>query len=199
MAKYQPTPELEFQHPWINKPDTKYNDDGLYHVDGIGSDSDEDVMALKALIDEATDKAWDEMTAEMAPKEVKQYGRVYPYEIDEDDDGNPTGYIKFGFKQNAQIKTPKGVKHIKIEIRDADDEVVDVPVFGGTLGRIMFSMRAIKVASSKKIGVRLDFAKVQLIKLAEGSGGGGFGKVEGGYKGTPKGASSQDEGDGDDY
>ncbi|MNW14641.1 hypothetical protein D3C71_2129200 [compost metagenome] len=49
-------------------------------------------------------------------------------------------------------------------------------------------MRKIIMSSDKKVGVRLDFAKVQITKLVNG-GGGGFGAVEGGY--VSEGTASQ--------
>lgn len=198
MAKYFPSPIGEFEYPWINTPDVKYNKDGLFHVDLIlGGQEAQD---FKALCDTYVDDAWERLTADMLPKDVKKFGKVYPYEVDEDDDGNPTGYIKFGFKQNHKIKISKGpqagtVKKVYIEVRDSEDDVVDAQIFDGTEGRVMYAPRDIKVASSMKIGARLDFAKVQVIKLAEGSGGsGGFGAVEGGYKGKPKADPGQHEG-----
>jgi hypothetical protein len=185
MAKYFISPLGEFIHPWFNTPDTKYNADGLYHTDHIPA-SDEEAEALARKIEQAAQAALQEHTQEMKPGEAKKWSLALPYERVEDDEGNPTGQIRFTYKQNAKIpsdKEPSGHKDIKIELRDSDDNIISVAVWNGSEGRIMFSMRPITVASTKKVGIRLDFAKVQVTKLKRGSGGGsrGFGAVEGGY------------------
>lgn len=148
MAKYFPTPILEADYPWINNADTEFNKEGLFHVDGIGRLEDPDVQALKDRIDAHVDASWDEEIEKVPAKDRKKYSKIYPYELDEDDDGNPTGYIKFLFKQNASIKTRDGVKKVTIEIRDSNDEPTDVSIFGGSELRIMASLRTIKVSSS---------------------------------------------------
>lgn len=193
MARYDVSPALDFRYPWINKADTEYNKDGLFHVDGVGRLADQEIIDLKASLDEAVDKAFADLTKDMKPGELKKWSKLYPYEMDEDDEGNETGYIVFKFKQNAKIKLKDGsTKNVKIGIRDSDDKLVSAQVFNGTIGRVMYSERAIKVASSFKIGVRLDFAQVQIIELASGSGG-GFGKVEGGFKGEASSKPAEDE------
>lgn len=189
MAKYRVSPIGELKHPWINKADIKFNANGLFHSGLIVGGKE--AQDLKEAIDASVEEAFAELTDKMQPKDVKKYSKFYPYEVDEDDDGNPTGYIVFDFKQNATI----GEKKISIEIRDSEDKVVNVPIYGGTEARIMFSPRAIKMDGTKQIGVRLDFAKVQVVKLASGSGGTGFGAVEGGYKAPEGGATAAPSGE----
>ena len=167
---------------WINKPDTKYNADGLYSVDQLleGQAAEN----LKAKIRGAAEAALNEHIDEMKPGEAKKWSLYVPFQDEEDEDsGEPTGRTVFNYKQNAKITLRDGTKKdIKIEIRDAADKVIDKPVFGGSEGRILFSMRPIVMVSTKQVGVRLDFAKVQVTKLQKGSGSSrGFGAVEGGY------------------
>ncbi|MCC5780561.1 hypothetical protein H7H48_15980 [Nitratireductor sp. B36] len=207
MAQFNISPSLEFLHPWINKPDTEFNENGLYHVDGLGEGPE--VEALKKIITAAAEAALAEHTQEMKPGEAKKWSVYVPFEDEEDDEGNPTGRTKFTFKQNAKIKSAKeesGFKDVKIEIRDSKDKVVEVQVWSGTIGRIMFSMRPIVMVSSKQAGVRLDFAKVQIIKLKQGSASSrGFGAVEGGFEagvedqgfGSAPDSGSQDDTGGD--
>lgn len=171
-----------FLYPWINKPDTKYNDDGLYACDLVleGKEAND----LKAKIDGAAKAHLNEHTDEMKPGVAKQWELYVPYDEELDETtGEPTGRTIFHFKQNAKIRLKDGsVKDIKIEIRDAADNIINKQVFGGSEGRILFSMRGIVMSSTKKAGVRLDFAKVQVTKLQQGTGGGrGFGAVDGGY------------------
>jgi hypothetical protein len=177
MAKtFNISPRGPFLHPWINRPDTKYNEDGLFHVDQVVSG--EPGRKLADRIKAAAEKALAEHVDEMKPAEAKKWSLYLSDEELEDDDGNSTGDIKFAFKQNRVIPLKDGgTKTVDIEIRDAKDNIVDAKVFGGTEGRIMFSMRPIVMQQAKEVGVRLDFFKVQVIKMAERKGA-GFGAVD---------------------
>lgn len=199
---YHISPIGPFQHPWINKPDTKFNADGLYSVDLIleGKQAED----LKAKIDGAVKQAFAEHTDEMKPGIAKQWSEYAPYQDETDDDGEPTGRTIFNFKQNAKIKLKDGsTKDIQIEIRDAADKVIRKAVYSESEGRILFSMRPIVMTSSKQVGVRLDFAKVQVTKLVQGGGGRGFGAVDGGYVADGEeqsfGSASQGDDEGGDY
>lgn len=198
MAEFFITPAGEFIYPWINRADTQFNEEGIYKVD-LALDG-ADAEKLKAKIEGAAKQALNEHIAEMKPGQAQKWKLYLPYENEVDNEtGEPTGRTLFHFKQNAKIKTKDGgVKDIAIEIRDSKDNTVDVNIWAGTVGRIMFSMRPITIASTSKAGVRLDFAKVQIIKLQQGSGSSrGFGDadVDDGFV-----ASSEDAGfgEGDD-
>ena len=206
MASFHISPIGVLNHPWINKPDTKFNADGLFHTEhGVKGKPGED---LAAKIEQAAKAALAEHVQEMKPAEAKKWDLYLPFEREEDDDGNPTGTIMFSYKQNAKIKSakePSGFKDVTIEVRDSKDNVIDVAIWDGSEGRIMFSMRPIVMVSTRKVGVRLDFAKVQITKLVQGGGSSrGFGAVEDGYvaddsdKGfgsVPKGDASDNQGE----
>lgn len=189
MAQYHVSPIGTFNHPWVNKPDTKFNADGLFTVDLSLKGETAETLAKK--IEGASLAAFNEHVAELKPADAKKWSQYNPFERVEDDDGNATGEIVFSFKQNRLIKLRDGsTKTIAIEIRDAADRVIDKAIYSGSEGRILFSMRPIVMTSSKQVGVRLDFAKVQVTKLQQGGGASrGFGKVEGGYE-----ADSADQG-----
>lgn len=199
MATIFLSPIGEFEHPWINKPDTKFNDDGLFKVDLILSGKD--AQELKRKIDGASLAALNEHIDTMPPGKAKKWSAYHPYEEVEDDEGNLTGEIKFFFKQNRIINLRDGgTKEVSIEVRDSQDKVIEVNIFGGSEGRIMFSTRAITMQSAHQVGVRLDFYKVQITKLAKSSSGGkGFGAVEGGYQSEAEdagfGSTDEDAGD----
>lgn len=176
---YKPSPIGIAGYPWLNKADTKYNAEGVFKTD-LWVEGPE-AQAYKEYLDREAEKAFEEETADMAPAERKKWRIYVPYEVEEDDQGNPTGRIKFSFKQNATINVEGVPKKIAIAIFDAADKEVHTPIFGGSTIRVMARPRNTKIAASKQAGVKLDFLKVQIIKVAERKAESGFGAVEGGY------------------
>jgi len=167
---------------WINKADTKFNDLGVFklplRVEGT------DALRFKEQIDAAAQAYFDEQTADMKPADARKQNLYVPYEEEEDDEGNKTGAIVFDFKQNETIRLKSGEeKKVQIAIKDSKNKDLNKPLFPGTVLRTMFAFRGIKVAGTKQIGVRMDFAAVQVFKLGEGKskGFGNFGELAGGY------------------
>lgn len=179
-STYQPSPFGTGQHLWVNKPDTKFNDAGVFKAPILLTGAK--AQKFKEEVDAQAQAFFDEITADMTPGERKKWSVYYPYEELEDDQGEKTGAIVFHFKQNATIKLRDGTtKTVKIGIQDSAGKDMHKPLFFGTELRTMFAYRAIKMVSTKQAGARLDFSMVQVIKLGTGSGGKGFGAVEGGY------------------
>lgn len=195
---YRPSPVGEVIHGWINRPDTKFNEEGVFKVDLklSGKVAEEE----KANADRLSQEYFDEQTADMTAGERKKWSLYVPYVVLEDDDGNPTGDIEFHYRQNATIKVrDKEPKKVVIGIYDADEKDLDKPIFSGTMLRVMYAPRGIKMVSTKQLGVRFDFSGVQVAKLATGSGGGSkFGKMEGGYSQANEQDSGEDHDSGTD-
>ncbi len=180
-SKYKQSPVGIARHAWVNRPDTKYNADGLYHVELVLQGTEAET--LKAEIDALVDAAFtsEAELAGLKPAEAKKWGKYYPYEVEEDDNGAPTGYIVVRFKQNAKIKLKDGgIKVFKVGIRDRANKPTEDNVFGGATVRVMYAPRSVKLATAKQFGVRLDFSMVQLIKSAPMTGG-GFDEVDEAY------------------
>lgn len=185
MAKstYYDSPFGVAVYPHLNKPDSKFNADRPLYKTGLRLEG-EAAQRMKEKVDEAAQAAFDEFMEEgdgkgMTPGERKKLSVYHPYTVEEDDNGNPTGAIVFDFKQNAQIKLRDGtVKDIVIGVYDAAGKEMHKLVRGGSEIRVNYSMRPIPMKSLKQVGVRLDFSRVQVRKLAEGNGG-GFGAVDG--------------------
>lgn len=171
-------------YPHITKPDTKFNDDGLFKVSLRLEGKDAETM--KARLDAAAEAAFKDFMengdgADLKPGEQKKFSVYKPYVEEEDDEGNPTGSILVQFKQNAVIKLRDGtVKHVQIGIYDADNKPApNVDIWGGSVIRVKFAMRDIVMKSLKQVGVRLDFSLVQVKKLATGGqGDSGFDAIE---------------------
>lgn len=177
-SKYIISPRGELRYPWLNKPDTKFNDDGIYKTDLVLDDSSAE--KLKDTITRAAEAALAKHVEDLPPAKAKKFEVYLPFEEELDEDsGEPTGSTIFKFRQNAVIRLKDGdTKDIKIELRDSKDNVMDKAVWDGSEGRIMFSMRTIVIASTSKVGVRLDFYKVQIAKMASGTGSKGFGAID---------------------
>lgn len=179
-AKYKITPPGEVIHPWINKPDTKFNADGLFKANLALTGAE--AAKLQEYIDAEIETAYAELTKDMTAKERNAYKKVAPYEVETDDDEKPTGRTIFHFKQNAKIKLKDGTtKDISIGIYDSKDNETKAPIGGGSVLKVMFTVRPFKHVSQKAISVRLDFAKVQIVSLKTFSASAGFGAVEGGF------------------
>lgn len=178
--KFSPFGQSVFPH--VNKPDTKFNEAGIYKTGLVvgGPEGDAWIEGLK----ESAEAAFNEHMDTIPAKDRKNWSVYYPYEEDADDEGNATGYYKADFKQNAQIKLKDGtVKDIQIGIWDSKNKVVRKPVYGGSEIRVKYAERVIVIASPKKVGIRLDFSDIQVKKLetAGKRNGAGFGTVEDGY------------------
>lgn len=168
MTDFYESPRGEFHYPWLTKPDTQFNDDGLYKVGLIVSGDNAD--ALKAKIEAASQAALDEHTEDMTSAKRKKWSLYVPFEDYEEEDGSSEGRTVFNFKQNAIIKKRDGdTIDVQITMYDAKGNEVEINVFSGTIGKVMFSMRPIVMASSFKCGVRLDFFQVQIIKPSKGN------------------------------
>jgi hypothetical protein len=180
-SRYRQSPVGIARFAWVNRPDVKYNQDGVYHTALVleGEEADKFRTELDALAEEG----FKETTADLTPAERKKWNKYVPYEVEEDpDNGNPTGRIIFKFKQNAKVRLHDGtVKAINIGIRDSKNKEITADVWGGSTIKVLWAPRTVKVTGTKQAGVRMDFCMVQLIKPADRQGGGGFDEVENGY------------------
>lgn len=173
---YKVSPRGTAVHPWVNKPDTKYHTDGLYHTGlAVGG---ADAHDFKAEIDALVNDAYTYQTRDMPKGEAKKWGLYHPYTDVLDEDGNPTGETVFKFKQNANIRMPDGsVKTFVMGVRDAKDKATNAEVWAGAIIRVMWSARNSKIVASHQFGLRLDFSMVQLIQPAASTRG--FGETDG--------------------
>ncbi len=196
--EFSPFGEAKF--PWINRPDVKFKADGEFKVDLRLKLSDPGVPQFKDKLDAAAQAAFDEQTAELTPRDRKNAKLQLPYDVEEDEEGNPTGYIVVKFRQNAVIviRKTKERKDILVGIKDMQNRDVKKPVFGGSVLRVAYTARPIKVVSSASYGVRLDFAAVQIKQMAERGAGGrdfGFGTGEGYSESDDEADRMEDEAD----
>jgi hypothetical protein len=184
-------------YPYLNKADdqpingnpqtpafkcqVRYPEDEIGEVTILGAEPTGET--LKELIDRLVDESWDALYEDIPAKYKKKAQKVYPYEEDVDDAGDPTGTITFRFKQNETIKVNGEVRKVKIGIFDAKRKEVKKMVATGSEGKIRFTTRNYGMVQGKDyiVGITLDFNAAQVLKLEEygGSNANGFGEEEG--------------------
>lgn len=169
---------------WVNldKPDTKYKDEGEYRVALLLKGKE--AAALKAKIDGVITQAVAD--AKMNPDNAKYLKKGgagvkatedLPYRPDTDKEGNETGYTQFRFKARASGKRKDGsVWTFKPRAFDNLGQPVDltkVNVWGGTEMRVAYEMSpyGVREYSPKMgVGVSMKFSAVQILKLKTGGG-----------------------------
>jgi len=183
------SPAGEAVYPYLNKPDSA-DINGQPQTPAfkcrlrLGAESAEGIK-LRGIIDGLVDAAWDERFEDLAPKYKKVAEKVYPYEEELDDAGEPTGTLLFNFKQNASLKLKSGeIVNVKIDLFDATKKRITSNVGGGSIVKIAFTHRTYGMVSGKQfnIGISLDFTGVQVLELVEFGGGSadgyGFGEED---------------------
>ena len=181
---YQISPWGVAQYPWLTKADTKFDDGGVFKFDLVLGGAD--AIKFKEEVDSEAAKALEryfetDEGKKVAPKLRKEWKAYSPLKVDTDDqEGDPTGYVVFKFKQKQTLRLKDGTtKLVKIGVKDASGKKeVTKPVFGGSELRAMFTFRDIVMKADKQVGVQLAFAQVQVRKLAEPQGQ-GFEEAEG--------------------
>jgi hypothetical protein len=153
--------------PKLNAPDYKFNVDGEYKttLKIEASKSQDLIKQLEGLRD-----AYRDEEAKSNPK-VAKYDLAPVYEEEEDDQGNLTGFNLFKFKQKAKITTRRGDMEMKVALYDSNKTPTDATVTGGSTIRVAASAYTYAMPSTRRVGVSLRPSAIQIIQLAQGSGG----------------------------
>lgn len=178
------TPTGIAMYPWLNKPDTKFDPDGLYHVNlKFEKESPELEFLLKDL-----EKMLDDYYQAVCdnPKYAKFKSKIQKADIFEEDD---EGFKILKFKQKAVIKSVKGTFNAKIALFDSKGKPSKDTVGGGSQIKVCFSAIPYFVPSTKTVGLTLRPVAIQIISLQSVNGGSaesyGFKTEEDGYEYTP--------------
>lgn len=169
------------EYPHIEEPDTKFDENGLYHVNLIlNKDACETLIeSLEADLNsfENNDPKIQEAKAKRRPINVADI-----YEDLED------GTIRLKFKQKAtyQRKSDGKTMNIKIPVFDAKGKpITDTKIGGGSKLRICFTANPYYMPATKTCGLSLRLVAVKLIELKEYGANNaeayGFGEEEDGY------------------
>ena len=170
------------KYPWLSRPDTQFNADGVYKVNLLipAAEASELCKALDKAADEAVAIA---QAAAKSPAIAKTVKRAEPYGPALDDQGEDTGNIEFKFKMNAKVTFKDGtVKPMKPFFFDAKGKPLAIcpNVYGGSGLKVNFSPAPYFAAASKTAGVSLRINAIQIIDLVTSGGGNasGFGFAE---------------------
>jgi hypothetical protein len=176
------TPKGIAKYPWLSRPDTQFNADGVFKVNLLipAAEASELCAALDSAADEAVVLA---RAAAKSPAIAKTIKRAEPYGPALDDQGEDTGNIEFKFKMNAKVTFKDGtVKPMKPLFYDAKQKqlLICPNVYGGSVLKVNFTAAPYYAAVSKTAGISLRINAIQIVELVTGGGGSatGFGFAE---------------------
>lgn len=188
------TPKAPAIWPKLNEPDTKYDADGVYEVKLAFAGDDAGFLAMKAkiegVIDAEFDKKVKELTEDGKAAVAKKLSKVYPFNPEEDEDGEETGRVILKFKMKASGVSKKTGKPWKRspDIFNARGNLLKHPpaIGGGSILKVSFDPMGYYNAKDKQVGCSLRLEGVQVIELvtygSRDAGSHGFG-AEDGYDG----------------
>lgn len=175
------TPLGVAKFPWLNTPDTRFDDAGVYKVDLVLPEDDPKVQALIGKIK----KVYEEFRATLPAPKNKKEPESYGYSPDYDAEGNETGYLVFKLKAKASYQNDKQeVVELPAPAKfDAKLQKIpdDTPIWSGSTMIANFSPSP--YFQGKNCGVTLRLNAVQILELkTRGTGSAsdyGFGEEEG--------------------
>lgn len=219
------SPRGVFRFTHLNKPDTKFDADGVYTVK-VAFDKDdprvqkfiEKIDELHAEAGEEMQKAWDEMKPaakkKLATKKITEPTLMPCYEDELDDDGDPTGKVLMNFKTKAQFISKKTGKTIQKVIPFFDAKGQMIPdkkrplVYGGTVGQVDFNTRSAFIPAQGEGYLSFYLNNVRILQLVTNGGGDWDEDEDYGFDGNSlqdrpdaggnSGGDSEDDGDGYD-
>ena len=175
------TPRGIASYPYLVKPDTKFDADGIYKITLL---LDQDAVGPMVDTAESVLSAFREKQIKDNPKQ-KNFGVHTPFDVDLDDNGDPTGLTAVKFKQKAVIQGRDGEPISKtVALFDAKgNRLTDVNPYGGSEVKVAYVIIPYTNASDKVHGVTFRLVAVQVITLVDGgerdAEGYGFGEEEG--------------------
>lgn len=169
------TPAGRAVYPWLNKPDTRFDPDGVYQVKLVLTAKEAAPLIeiieeqLKEAKAEAEEKYEALTPAKKKKAEIEEADSQFEDELD--DDGEETGNVVFKFKSKASGQTKEGKQwNRKVPLFDAKGEPSKASIYGGST--LICAFAAKPWANAKlAYGVKLQLEGVQIIDLVTGGGG----------------------------
>jgi len=157
--------------PWLNKPDIRFDADGVYQVKMIFNKKD--IKPIQAIVDPLMDG-----------------GKHHPIKPEMDDEGNPTGNHIVQFKMKARVKTKNGEEFTQkpILLDTLGNRVVDQV---GAGSKLKIAYQAIPFNQGAG-GVTMRMQKVRIVELVEYQDKIDWGKDSGSFVGTAETAPKEE-------
>lgn len=177
------TPKGVAKYPWLKKPDTRFNPNGVFQVKLIIEQNE--AAPLCELLDARAQAAYDKAVEDAKTPQIKKAIKLNaPYAPEFDAEGNETGRVEFRFKTNATADIKGETVNFAPKCFDAKGKEMPMPnVYGGSEIKVNFTPAPYYNAATKTAGVSLRMNAVQVIKLVTGGGGDassfGFAEEEG--------------------
>ncbi len=174
------TPKGIAKFPWLNRPDTRFNSDGVYTVSLLLTPEEAQPLMeqLDELADQAVEKAKQDLVEKGKKTHAKKVVRMEPYKMEEDAEGTETGMVEFKFKMKAKItKKDNTVIELFPKLFDSKGKPInaeETQVFGGSIIKVNYTPSPYYVASTKGAGVSLQLNAVQVIELISRGGDASF-------------------------
>jgi len=172
------TPTVRAEFPYLNKPDTQFNPDGEYKVNGLISR--EQAQDFLAKIDEEVDAHYNAVYNKANAKKKKKLIKHYPYEDKLDPETEePTGEVRIKTKLPAKIKKDDGEEvHLEPRLFDKKGNTLDINndfIRMNSLIRIAVELRPYSINSTGMTGITLQLKAVQVREFASGASAESFG------------------------
>ena len=174
--------------PYLNNPDTKFDEDGVYKVTLRLDQDDEATSQLVSSLQGQADQWYKSMVKEKGNPKLKKADLPWSEVIDED--GNPTGEIDIRFKLKAKIRTKDDrVIENNVALFDAEGTPFKSEDIIGSGSKLKVCADAWGYMAPIGCGVTLRIVAVQVLDLKTYEGKSaqdfGFDKTEG-FTAPPK-------------
>jgi len=158
--------------PWVNRPDTKYEADGVYRMKIAVDPSDAKQWAKAQQMVEQIDAALAGIVAKQREETGKKKVKVFdlPYKMEKDDADEETGRLLFSFKLKAKGMTKEKVvydKTVKLFQANGVPLATEKIVGGGSTVQASYEMNAFYTSAA---GVSLRLEAVRVLELVEYTG-----------------------------
>lgn len=172
------TPTVKAEFPYLNKPDTQFNPDGEYKVNGLISR--EQAQDFLAKIDEEVEAQFNAVHNQADAKKKKKLIKHYPYEDKLDPETEePTGEVRIKTKLPAKIKKENGEEvHLEPRLFDKKGSALDINndfIRMNSKLRLAVELRPYSMNSTGMTGVTLQLKAVQVREFAAGASAESFG------------------------
>lgn len=194
------TPKFIAKWPWLTKPDTKFNEGGVFRVTAVLDPNIPEDLEFLELIDKVGEAAYEQAKMEIEKEKnaakrnqkLKQLVLAPVSQEELDENGEATGKVELKFKSYATRRDKEGNEvAVSIPLCDAHRNRLDpenTPIGNGSELRISGMAKGRYVAAQGKAYVTLYISAVQVVKLVPYLAGdgefSGFSDEEGGYVNT---------------